>query len=239
MNFFVFVIAVLLSISALQAQEQTIGIGRLQVSLNHDIPLYDAKTGLSVDTIKFSVIESGKDEGKFVKTTSFFALKPMEFYVGDSKIEAYESINWGLVYFAPNLAFRVLQRSDNEFLVVLNEKTFETAIIKNNTTHKLYTLGRPYWNMTHNSSSSDEVWFLYETWETYLKRLMYVGIEGNKLYDNINGNEINSSENFWGVVVVEVKGHWAKLQDEEKRVMWVKWTDGKKFLIEPVVEIYF
>lgn len=243
-----FAIAILLSFSVSKAQNKTIGIGRLQVSLNYDIPLYNKETGVSIDTIKFSIIESGEDEGKFITTTKF-SLKPIEYYAGDSKKEAESHVNDGLIYFAPCLSFRVLRDSNNEYEVVLNEESFETAIIKNDTIHKLYTVGEPYWNMSHSNSryskNPNETWFLYETWDIYLKRMMFISTEGNKLYDNINGTEIDSRIIDW--TVIKVTGDWAMLREREdslnrgkrKQYAWVRWTDGEKFLINLYPEVYY
>ena len=243
------IITILLSVSISKAQNKTIGIGRLQVSLNHDIPLYHVKTGLCIDTIKFSIIESGEHEGKFIATTNL-SFKPFAYYAGDSERETIMNVRMGLTYIAPSLAFRVLRYSKNEYVVVLNEESFETAIIKNDTMHKLYTLGEPYWDMKHNSSrdgqSPDEIWFLYETWDTYLKRMMFVLIgTDNKLYDNINGKEINVAYSeilHW--TVIKTKRNWAKVMEREylgdkEQVAWIWWTDGEKFLIRLYPELYF
>jgi len=239
-----FVIITLLLVNISKAQNKTIGIGRLQVSLNHDIPLYDKETGLCIDTMKFSIIKSKKDKGKYTTTTKL-PFKPMEYYAGDSEKEADENRGIGLIYFAPHLSFRVLKHSNNEYIVVLNEDTFETAIIKNDTVHKLYTLGKPYWNMSYGSGhyggNPDESWFLYETWGTYLGRMMYVSTDGCKLYNGINGKKINSEVNSW--TVMEVKGNWAKVVERKNspnlEIAWVQWTDGEKFLIRRVSELYY
>ena len=235
-----FWIITLLSVNISRAQDKTIGVGLLQVSLNHDIPLYHKKTGVCIDTLKFSRVKSGKQEGKFAITTKL-PFKPMDYYEGDSKEEGSRNTDVGLVYFAPSLSFRVLKRSNKKYLVVLNEDSFETAVIKKDDIHKLYTLGEPYWNMSHNSSSSDEIWFLYETWDTYLKRMMYVSTKGSKLYDSINGTEVTGRGDYWQVV--KIKGNWAKVVERKgspnSKIAWVQWTDGKKLLIRPVSEVYF
>ena len=71
----------------LTTHEKSIGIGRLQVSLNSDIPLYHAETGRLVDAIRFSIIDKGEYIGKF-NTSSKYAFAPMKYYTGDSEMEA-------------------------------------------------------------------------------------------------------------------------------------------------------
>ena len=224
----------------LSTKEKTIGIGRLQVSLNCDIPLYHSETGLVVDTLRFSRIDSGDDKGKY-NTTTKFQLNPIKYYAGDSDIEANENISSGLTYIVPNLAFKVLRCTEDGYEIVVNEELFETAIIKNDDKHTIYTQGKAYWPRGR-SGEIDEVWFLYETWENYLKRLFYIYISGQKLYNKINGKEIKSKYNSGKVI--EVKGNWAKIKfnpfdDSGKQTAWLQWTDGKTILVGMISEVYF
>ena len=71
--------------------------------------------------------------------------------------------------------------------------------------------------------------------------MMFVSTEGCKLYDGINGKEINSEVNSW--TVMEVKGNWAKVMERKNspnlEVAWVQWTDGEIFLIRLTSEVYY
>jgi len=229
-------------------KEHTIGAGLLQVSLNYDIPLYkNSKSKDPFDKLSFNVVTEGKDKGKFrIATDNKLELKPYVFYEGDSDEEAKGNINMGLVYFAPSLTFRVLERIETKkysgYLIVLNEETFEKVFIRDDEFHELYIEGKPYWEMNHNSSSRGGVWFLYETWGGYLKRLYSAGVEKDtRVYEKVGGEfSILEEEQYFGVK--EVKDEWARVSRIDKDVEWggwIKWTDGSKLLIKPVTAVYY
>ena len=218
----------------LTIRDKAIGIGRLRASLNCDIPLYHTETGRVADTIRFAVIEEGEYEGKYtVSTKHTFA--PLEYFAGDSKVEGKRHINQGLTYFVPSLSFRVLKCVDDGYEIVLNEELFETAIIRNDDKHKLYTIGRPYWDEAH----FEEVWFLYETWDVYLKRALSVYLRGLQLYDGIDGKELDEELDYGSVI--DVKGNWIYIKSTGSvpKYAWVQWTDGKEFLLRSVSEQYY
>ena len=224
----------------LTTQEKTIGIGRLQVSLNCDIPLYHAETGWVVDTIRFSVIDEGGDKGKF-KASTKYAFVPMKYYAGDSEVEAARHINQGLTYFVPELSFRVLKCVENGYEIVLNEDLFETAIIRSDDKHRLYTRGESYWAWA--KFNTDEAWLLYETWDAYLKRAIHVHLHERRLYDGIDGKEFRDDE-IHPEKIVDVKGNWIKIRafaydsTGVKKTAWVQWTDGKELLVELTMEVF-
>ena len=234
------IICIVLCLSACSLQnppltirDKTIGVGRLRVSLNCDIPLYHTKTGRVVDTIHFSVIEEGLDEGRSkVSTKNTFA--PLKYFAGDSKEEGRRHINQGLTHFLPSLSFRVLKCMEDGYEIVLNEELFETAIIKNDDKHKLYIVGSPYWGDAHYN----EVWFLYETWGTYLKRVASVHLRGKQLYDDIDGEELGEELDYGSVV--DVKGNWIKIKSRGSapKYAWLQWTDGKELLVMVTEEYY-
>src|SRR5664280_1408081 len=229
----------------LEKVKPTIGIGRLQVSLNKEIPLYrNAKSALPFDTICFSVIESGAQKGEFsIHTKGSMTIKPIAYSHGDSEIEGRKNIDFGLVRFAPHLSFRVLKCFTAGYVIVINEDTYETVIIKKDKYHKEYFVGEPYWDDSHNSSTSDGIWFLYESWEVYLKRMMYITLKkGGNLYDKINGDIMNIE--FSSGKVITLKKHWARIKvfpvkgNDQSETAWVKWTDGKKLNINAVAALY-
>lgn len=78
--------------------DKTIGIGRLQVSLNKTIPLYrTVEDTVPFDSLLFSRHESGEDKGSFLVTgTSQKVMNPMKFYRGDTDSEAKDNIIVGL-----------------------------------------------------------------------------------------------------------------------------------------------
>ena len=217
----------------LTIREKTIGVGRLRVSLNHDIPLYHTETGQLVDTIRFSSIDEGENKGR-LKISTKYTFTPLVFFAGDSEKEGKRHINQGLTYFVPSLTFRVLKCVENGYEIVLNEELFETAIIRNDDKHKLYTVGKQYWGDTHY----DEVWFLYETWDAYLMRVASVSLRGQKLYDEINGKEIKDEMDYGRIM--DVKGNWMKIKSPAvvPKIAWLQWTDGKEFLVRVTEEYY-
>lgn len=228
--------------------DSTVGIGLLQASLNRDIPLYyDMDSKKAFDTIRFSVAQDGEQKGKFrMTTTDSLDLKPYTYYPGDSEEEGRQHVNSGLVYFGPHLTFKVINEQEGNYQVMINEETLETAVIKRDESRVLHLEGKPYWVMSHSSGPEDNSWFLYETWEAYLKRVMYVYVDrfNNVVYDSPDGNLIEKDPLEYGRIE-EISGEWSRLEypprhsSAAKKTGWVRWTDGKKLLISPVAEVYY
>lgn len=232
---------------SLQTVDPTVGIGRLQISLNDSIPLYRSADDIrAFDTLVFSKIADGVDKGKFTMAAkSGITIAPYSFFSGDSYDEAIANVKAGLAYHHPILVFKVVNLIKGDFEVVLNEKTFETCVIKKDKKHTLYTNGTPYWALNHSSEQSDPAWFLYESWSNYLKRLAAVKVSDPKLYDNPNGKQILSPEGdllFQAVYTIE---EWLKVRltgeqkDGVRDEVWIRWTDGRRLLATPVEEIYY
>ena len=233
---------------SLQTVEPTIGIGRLQVSLNDSIPLYRSADDIrAFDTLVFSRITDGVDKGMFtISTKTKHKISPYVFEPGDSHSKATANIALGLAYHHPVLVFRVTSLVKGSFEIVLNESTFETCIIKKDKKHTLYTNGTPYWALNHSSEASAPAWFLYESWATYLKRLVAVSVNKPKMYDNPNGKLVLTSDvgiSFQPVYAIE---QWLKVRllakeqkDGIRDDVWIRWTDGRKLLVTPIEEIYY
>lgn len=207
-------------------------IGRLQVSLNYDIPLYrDAESTQPFDTIKFSVTPADNltlspQEYK-ISTNHKLKLRPLLHQAGGAK-----------------LVFKVVDLVKDGYQVVLNEESFATAVIKNDEYHKLYKRGNQSWDLAHRSDENEEAWFLFETWEVYLKRLAHIESKGEEkdlnVFDSID--ESKPSLQLGKGIVREVNGHWARIEEPKtdsdestpRRSGWVRWTDGRQLLISPV-----
>ncbi len=136
----------LLATSSIWAQgkslqvEPTVGVGRLQISLNDSIPLYKSVDDIrAFDTLVFSRATDGVNRGKFtVATQAKHDVVPFIFQPGDSYSEAAAHIEAGLAYQHPVLVFRVISLVKGGFEIALNEKTFETCVIKKEKTHALH-----------------------------------------------------------------------------------------------------
>lgn len=231
----------------LQAVEPTVGIGRLQISLNDSIPLYKSVDDIrAFDTLVFGRIADGIDKGRFfIATKSKHSVIPFIFQPGDSYDEAAASVAAGVTYRHPVLALRVTNLVKGGFEVVLNEKTFETCVLKKDKKHTLYTNGTPYWASNHSSEVSAPAWFLYESWANYLKRLSAVNLTNPEMYDNPDGSLVLSSDgeiSFQPVYVIE---QWLKVRltgrqkDGVRDEVWVRWTDGRNLLLTPIEDVYY
>ncbi|MDR0659438.1 MAG: hypothetical protein LBG19_01270 [Prevotellaceae bacterium] len=232
---------------SLQTVDRTVGIGRLQISLNDSIPFYKSVEDIrAIDTLCFTKITDGIDKGRFTMSTlSKFDIVPFIFYPGNSYNEAAANVEAGRAYYHPVLVLRVINLIKGGFEVVLNENTFETCIIKKDKNHTLYTNGAPYWSLNHSREAADPAWFLYESWANYLKRLTAIQITNPQLYDNPNGSLLISPDGKLSFQVVYTIGEWVKVRltgeqpDGVRDEAWLRWTDGKNILVTPLEEVYY
>lgn len=104
----------------------SIGIGFLATNTSFPIPFYkNENDSTPFDILKFNVREDG--------TTEFetkLKLKPYMISEGDSFEEGERNVNHGLVHFAPELKFRVIDSTKTYFKVITNEKYNEEYYIK-------------------------------------------------------------------------------------------------------------
>jgi len=214
----------------------SVGLGTLDISFNLPVPLYRTENdSIPFDTLSF---EQNRNGSWSYKTRHLKSLEPYIMFYGDSDKEAQGRINGGLVPFLPQLAFRVLKENDSCYCVVVNEKSFETVIIRKNPDYdvlpqrgdcfgvdgikydyqkKLYfteTQGKTKQNTTRKYYKG---YYVYETWEHLLKRALFVGFNDNyAVYDAPEGEKIfeNTNHDFIPIPykVTEVRGNWIKVK---------------------------
>ncbi len=238
----IFILILVLLISNCKAQEiKKIGIGLLEANTNFDIPLFINHE----DTIPAATIHLKQMKNGQVFYESSIELDPQIMYEGESEKEAKELINSGLVTEGPSLRFRVIEVNTKYFKVIVNEENGEEYYIKKNAKAVYYdtkiALEASYTNKPFNGE-----WFVYETWERYLKRVEYIELETTKIYDKPNGKVIFSEESyeFYPFKVAEVKGEWIKLKKDKLRERnfekginyegWYQWKKGNNWQIHIV-----
>lgn len=218
------------------------GLGTLDISFNRPVPLYlieDSKEPF--DTLSFEKQLNGTI---LFKTNYIRSLHPYRMNGGSSDKEIEGLIRRGLTGFPAELSFRVLEATDNFFRIVVNEKTFETAVIKKDCNYAVFHQR----NFLRDSTLFDEKiykgYYIFETWEHLLRRAEYVNF--NIDYDvceTPNGKIIykHKAGKFLPYTLVDVKGDWIKVKKTQGREFnfegienaegWVKWKNDKKVLV--------
>ena len=192
----------------------TVGVGLLIFPKAENIPLYTSLQTTPFDTIRIIRITDGVQKGSYEFRTRKLrhSLDPHLLLRGSSDLESKASIESGGSPSGPKLEFRVVWHNDTTYEVIVSERKKTTAIIKLNG-------GNPY----------------FETWEYYLKRVASVGVldsDNNDLaiYDRPDGNRLNVNSQYT-LRVLEVKGYWVQVAENNQIVGWVKWRDKDKLLI--------
>lgn len=231
------------------APTKTIGIGLLTANTQYPVFLYKAETDTEpFDVLKFEVEKSG-----VTKFISGINLKPYTLRKGDSNKEGEAHIRKGLIHFPPMLRFRVVDTTALFFKVITNEETLETFIIKRDDKNAYYTTEQ---QRSDNSCSNcpnskyNPRWYIFETWERYLKRAEFITKENITIYDAPAGKIIfeNKDNTFLPFGVIEVKGEWIKLKkgfgrefnfDSTKNYSgWTKWREGENKVIDIIEHTY-
>ena len=207
----------------------SVGVGTLDLLSNPSTPLYCTEN----DAIPFDIltIETDAEYGVLLfKTNRLKSLNPYKMNGGTKYTHEERESEWfrelGSMEII-ELKFRVVEATDNYFRVVVDERSFETVVIR--------------------KTAADDVRFVYETWENFMLRAMFVEFIGDfAIYDQPDGKKIfekTGEENrreFIPFKVVEVSGDWAKVivpWDKERFVGdeiadgWVKWKNDKEILV--------
>ncbi|MCD7971375.1 MAG: hypothetical protein LUG18_01735 [Candidatus Azobacteroides sp.] len=217
-------------------QNDTIGIGLLLKNISgKGVPLYLTKT----DTVPFDVIKfiENQYEHIFVTdiTTSYLKnrFSPYRARYGREAAEAVK-INKEGVLFIPvyELAFRVVERKENCFGIIINEENKEVMYV------------RPRYWMDIKDFQGDRIHaedpFFFISWENYLTTIPSIsGYEGiiysSPMVSEKDTMVFDSRKRYTGV---KIKGNWLQIaewtEETSKPTGYIPWTDGKKLNIEPV-----
>lgn len=221
--------------------DSIIGEGLIYFNLNHPLPLFatDHDT-VAYDTLKFVEIKSGPNKGKgdFKTNTLGNRLKPYEMNLGDSDKEAESHVQMGLIRFRPYLIFRVVKKMDNAIVVLINEETKESSVIKiddNNNIREEDKDGIAFFDPNFVDSKNNN-WFFYETWPQALMRAFLISLPKDlPIFDQPNGKQIALAKQETNFRVLSVEGDWARISNEPYHYegdklldAWVKWHDQGK-----------
>lgn len=222
-------------------EKNMIGLGFLNPAFNQNYPLYRSfDSTKAFDTL---VIQQNPDN-TFSFTTESLSLKPYHIFKGDSFEEAELHVRMGLIYFVPELTFRVLEQRGDSFLVVINEDSGDSAVLKTDYTSTLPN-GFPAFESEGRKS-------IYRPWEQYLRAAEFIQpLDGaHLLYDKPEGEIVFEHENTPYLSVLAVDGDyinvmvnlgrdWAKnLKDAKGRPFpkesWLRWRKDNNLLIRIV-----
>lgn len=232
-----------------QGRPQAIGLGLLTVNTYYPIPLYKSEADdLPFDTLKFVTSKSGKT--LFISEVE---LSPYLMSEGDSDEEGEEHLKMGLVRFGPELKFAVVDTGENFFRVIGNQAGMGEFVIKKEPGAVYYSEER---RLSDNSCSNcpgskyNPRWYVFETWERYLKRVEFITKDSLFIYDVPDGKVLfeNKDQTFLPFAVTEVKGEWIKLKKgfgresnfpaDWKYDGWIKWREGTTLLIDITERTY-
>lgn len=233
--------------------EKEMGLGLLSISFKKSLKLYKSPN----DSVIFDQLDFIKDSHPETRGRLLFeskiTLTPYRMHSGDSDTMAQDHINRGLVRFGPELLFRVLEKTDTYFKIIIDENTFETAYLKIDPNYALYTeLSQVYANSCSNcpGSNYNPDFYIYETWENYFKRLQFITIKGLDIYTNPDGIILleRNNEDFLPFQVAELKGDWIKVKkaklyasyfdDKINYNGWVRWKNNMDILVDITEQTY-
>jgi len=232
-----------------QGRPQAIGLGLLTVNTVYPIPLYKSeKDDLPFDTLRFDSSQSGK-----TLFLSRVELQPYLMSGGDSDKEGEEHVRMGLVRFGPELKFSVVDTGSSYFRVIYNQTSREELVIKKGPEAVYYSQESM---LSDNSCSNcpgsnyNPRWYVFETWDRYLKRVEFISKDRLTIYDYPGGKEIfrQKDQTFLPFSVTEVKGDWIKVKKGFGRESnfdpqnnydgWIRWRKGSNLLIDITERTY-
>jgi hypothetical protein len=222
-----------------QSPSKVLGSGLLTVNTQYPIPLYKSEKDQSpFDVLTFETRPSGE-----IAVISKIDLKPYLLTSGDTEDDAKKNIRQGLVRFTAELKFCVIDSGETFFRVITNQQTLESFIIKRDPRSAYYTTVKVL-------REDNPRWYIYETWDRYLRRVEYITKVQLTIYDVPNGRIIfeNRKEAFMPFSVLEVKGEWIRLgkgltpegttDTGNRHTGWTRWRKGTVKLIDITEKTY-
>jgi len=197
---------------------------------------------IPIDTLSFTRDTEGVWH---YETKNLQSLNPYEMF-GGLTYETVQQIIGIKVPKPPVIKFRVLERIDKFYRVVIDESNFATVVIRKDP---------DYMEWECDALSFQEMlplmdWipgikghYFYETWEQLLLRALHISFNDNSavsVYDTPDGKKIFEEKQtvHSAYKVTEVRGDWAKIKDawahERDFEGWVKWKDNTKILVRIV-----
>lgn len=220
-----------------------IGIGLLEANTTYPIPLFKNEH----DSIPTEILQFKTDKNGVTKLIAKLDVKPYEMFGGESHKQGRMSVSMGITRLSPVLKFRVIDSTQNTFTIITNEKTGQAFLIKKDIQNAYYETIKQFEEnncIGCPGSHHNPRWYIFETWERYLKRVEYIEKSNMVIYDQPEGKIIfeNSGNKFLPFVISEVKGDWIKLKkgfgrefnfdDTVNYEGWTQWKDGNKILIK-------
>lgn len=214
--------------------EDTNGIGLLYLDTNSPIYLYsDKKNKIPFDSIVF---KNNKVKTSLLKNQ----LNPYYIYKGDSEKEAKENLNKGLIEFKSQIIFKVVEKDESFWSVIINEK--ESGFVYLNLEDYQDLAQSDY--LKNNGfdpnfiSGKIKKWYLYEDWLTHFRYSFITNSENLKVLNQPNGKMIQSKLSHFNIVDT-IKDDWMKIKINDSVSGWVRWKNDDSILLEHTRFIYY
>lgn len=214
--------------------EDTNGIGLLYLDTNSPIYLYsDKKNKIPFDSIVF---KNNKVKTSLLKNQ----LNPYYIYKGDSEKEAKENLNKGLIEFKSQIIFKVVEKDESFWCVIINEK--ESGFVYLNLEDYQDLAQCDY--LKNNDfdpnfiSGKIKKWYLYEDWLTHFRHSFITNSENLKVLNQPNGEMIQSKLSHFNIVDT-IKDDWMKIKINDSVSGWVRWKNDDSILLEHKRFIYY
>lgn len=211
----------------LGVSDEKSGIGLLYLDTNSPIYLYlDKRNEIPFDSIVF---KNNKIKTSVLKQQ----FQPYEIYEGDTKNEAEENVNQGLIEFKSKIVFRVLDIDENFWQIIINEKESEFAYL-NLEDYKDLSKSDYLKEVNFNPNFVPEEmknWYLFEDWIVTFRSSLIPSSDNLIFYDQPNGNKINTKLEFINYQTDTIRGDWMKVKLNDSISGWIQWKRNDSIVL--------